>query len=89
MTMPSYLLVPELNFPDTQKDNAIDMRNKGRGYSTSGENHGLHTLSLENVKEIRRLYTGKRGEQMSLAIKFNIAKSTVHNIVTNKAWRNI
>jgi DNA invertase Pin-like site-specific DNA recombinase len=65
------------------------MRSKGRCYSTAGENHGLHALSLETVKEIRKLYTGKKGEQKELALKFNIAKSTVHNIVNNKAWRNI
>ena len=80
---------PEHLFLGTQKDNAIDMRIKKRGYSPAGENHGLHTLSLGEVVEIRRLYTGKRGALTALSLKFNIAKSTVHNIVNNKAWRDL
>lgn len=80
---------PKHLFLGTQKDNAIDMRTKKRGFSTAGENHGLHTLSLEEVREIRRLYTGKRGEQTQLSLKFKVSKATVHNIVNNKAWRDL
>lgn len=80
---------PEHLFLGTQKDNAIDMRIKNRGYSTAGENHGLSILSLDCVKKIRELYTGKRGDLTKLGNQFKVSKSTIHGIVNNKTWRNI
>ena len=80
---------PEHLFLGTQQDNAIDMRSKNRGYSTAGENHGRSVLSLDSVKRIRNMYTGKRGELTSLGKIFNVSSSTVHGIVKNKTWRNI
>ena len=80
---------PEHLFIGTQHDNAVDMRSKNRGFNNSGENHGRAILTIDKVKNIRELYEEDSAGITALSIKFNVSKSTIHNIVNNKTWRNI
>ena len=55
----------------------------------SGENHYLHKLTWEKVREIRKLYkhnTRGYGYQ-SLAKKFGVSFPTIEKVVKNKIWK--
>jgi hypothetical protein len=43
-------------------------------------------LSWEQVNEIRRRYTGKRGEQSALAREFRVRQGTIWYIVNHVTW---
>ncbi len=43
-------------------------------------------LTLEQVKEIRRLYVPTKYSQRRLAKEFNVSRSCIDDIVTNRNW---
>lgn len=49
----------------------------------------LAILNEIQVKEIRTLYENKSYNQTELAVKFGVAQSTIHVIVTRKQWQNV
>jgi hypothetical protein len=50
-----------------------------------GERNGLTSLSVEDVREIRRRYiSGER--QVALAAHFKVHQGTISNIVLRKTW---
>jgi DNA-binding transcriptional regulator YiaG len=51
-----------------------------------GENHTGSKLTMQDVDIIRKKYNNGIS-QTELSKEFNISKSTIHNIVYNKAWK--
>jgi DNA invertase Pin-like site-specific DNA recombinase len=58
---------------------------KPRGFR-SGENHGSHILTQDQVDEIRRIYAGGGVTQLELAEKFNTTNSNINAIIHNARW---
>lgn len=52
----------------------------------SGENHPSSKLTWNIVNDIRREYLSG-ASQSSLAIKYNVTKTTIHEIVKGKTWK--
>lgn len=86
---------PEHLFLGTKRDNAIDMRNKGRGnWQTKpetvnrGENHGRAKLTEKDVRQIRGepMY---RGLLTDLARKHGVTKALICSIRARRIWRHI
>jgi len=69
-------------------DNTRDMVLKGRD-GFRGEKNGRGKLSLTDVQEIRRLYTGGHVSLTKLARVFSVAKGHVWRIANGKAWANV
>ncbi len=77
-------------FPGTQASNMADMAAKGRASRAArntGEAHPLSRFTEEQIADIRRRYTGKRGEQAALAREFGVTRSAVHLIVKGVRWK--
>jgi hypothetical protein len=72
-------------FVGTHLENMADMRRKGR--SVRGEANGMSTLTVDAVREIRRL----RGavKQRELAERFGISQGHVSGIQAMKEWVHV
>lgn len=46
-------------------------------------------LSEKQVREILSLYRRKVLSKQDLAVKYNVAYSTIHGIVEGKTWRHV
>lgn len=82
---------PEHLFVGTSNDNVQDMVKKGRQRSLKGESSSQAKLTSDEVAEIRKshikTYPGGRGSNTAeLAIKFNITRSYVLQLV-KMDWR--
>lgn len=77
---------PSHLFLGTQADNVADMDAKGRGNRPAGEHHPRAKLTADQVGEIRRRYTGGRGEQKTLAAEYGVNNQSISDIVLNKRW---
>jgi len=71
-------------FLGTVADNQRDMVEKGR--STRGARHGMHKLTREKVREIRRLYATGKHLQRELGERFGVTESQVGRIVRREGW---
>ena len=70
---------PSHLFAGTHLDNQRDMTAKGRG--RTGERNGRSKLSDKEVAEIRRLYTGKRGDVSNLALRYGMSRGHIYKIL--------
>lgn len=70
----------------TDADNARDRDDQGRTARLSGWRNGQAKLTDDDVAEIRRRYTGRRGEQTALAREFGICRTVITRIVHNQIW---
>src|ERR1044071_4389231 len=68
----------------TAKENTADMYAQGTAYLHKGHNHTFRgeqnffsKLTLEQVEEIRRRYTGKMGQQNDLAAEYGVNQATI------------
>lgn len=61
-------------------------KGRARGGVSRGEQNGYAKLTADQVAEIRRRFTGRVGEQATLAREFEVSRSTVHLIVRNLRW---
>ena len=75
--------------PGSRAQNVNDARQKGRlRGGTSGESNGMSRLTVDDVREIRRLLAdGETGA--SLARRFGVSDTTVSLIKKRKTWRNV
>lgn len=74
---------PHHLFIGTEKDNAIDAKNKNR--TTRGEKHGCSKLKLKQVLKIINDYSsGVKVKDM--AKTYSVAESTIHRILNGKKW---
>lgn len=77
---------PEHLFLGTAKDNAQDCLAKGRHKSVRGENVGVHKLTWEQVRQIRKDYTPVEVSCYTLAKKYGVSHDAIWKIVTNRRW---
>lgn len=70
----------------TPSENTLDSMRHGTFVPMRGDKNGNSSLALDDVLEIKRRYTGRRGEQSRLAREFNVSVTTVHNIVHARTW---
>jgi hypothetical protein len=73
----------------THKQNTRDMYMKGRDKNAPGEKHPSHTLTEDDVKEIRRLRGGGDITYRRLSERFGVCASHVCAIVHRRAWRHV
>src|SRR5439155_18768711 len=78
---------PRHLFLGTSADNRKDARIKGRLPAHSGEKNPRARLTWEQVREIRQAYSGKYGEKIRLAEKYEIDETVIGRILHNKAWK--
>ena len=60
-----------------------------RSKKISGEKHGLHKLTNEEIKYIRNVYIPYHNEfsGAALARKFGVTQSAIQAVVNNKTWK--
>lgn len=78
---------PDHLFLGTQKDNVQDAVSKNRMKGQPGEKNCKAKLTAKQVKEIRAL--AKKGNANSLAKKFSVTSTTIHDIVSRKHWNHV
>jgi hypothetical protein len=79
---------PDHLFLGTQRENLVDMTEKGRRYIpfSEGERNGRAKLTAQQVVEIRHRIAG--GERRSAMAKiYGVCLSSINNIVWGKTWR--
>ena len=74
-------------FSGTNLDNVRDKIQKGRCFTGNqkGSKNGFSKLTEKEVIEIRNLYNMGVSKK-DLSKKYNVHKSNIHYIVTNKTW---
>lgn len=77
----------------TPLDNARDREAKNRGGNrrtpdNKGEKHGMHKLTLNQVRGIRAKYSEKNITQEQLAKQYNVARSAISFVVNGKRWKD-
>ena len=74
----------------THQDNMNDMVKKGRHRHRlkprRGEENGQSKLTLEQVKNIRKLYATGKFSYRELAYNFNVCGANIGYIVNKKIW---
>ena len=95
--------LPEVNHKDLNKfnncvsnlewvstlENNKHARANGLMRGQKGEDNGRAKLTNEQIKEIRKNFTGKRGEKTKLAKEYNVSWTLIDLIVNNKIWTHI
>jgi len=82
---------PSHLFLGNQKVNMEDMVSKGRKWIGHGEDNPNRKLTIEQVREIRKLYKRQSRKGLAsggLAKKFGISKSQVWSILTGESWKD-
>jgi hypothetical protein len=69
----------------TATDNMQDMLRKGRANKPSKERSGLARTTMNDVREIRRLYR-LGATQVMLGKQFDLDQTTISLIVNNRTW---
>jgi hypothetical protein len=69
----------------THDENMREMVERDR--SAHGERHGSARLSLDDVREIKRLHSEGHASQSALAMLYEISRTQVWNIVHGHKWR--
>lgn len=54
-----------------------------------GERNGQAVLTEAEVYEIRRTYTGRRGEQAAMARRYGVSDATIRDVVKGKTWPHL
>lgn len=73
-------------FAGTQAENTADKLAKGRQADNTGESNPKAKLTRADVEAIRREATGKYGERMEIARKWNISSGHVSKILAGDVW---
>ena len=76
---------PDHLWVGTQADNNYDMINKKRHYVLPPKSK----LTVEDVKEIRIMYSPYACTYKSISEKYQISESCVHRIVKRLSWKNL
>lgn len=74
-------------FLGTQDDNMKDAANKNRTFRPVGELCGASKLTWDKVEEIRNRYNQGNTTTRLLAKEYNISKSEIQLITSNKRWK--
>ena len=75
----------------THSKNVFHAYQTGLEQRMCGEQHHAHKLTEDDVRYIRSVYNKRDKEfgAVALAKKFNIDRTTIHDIVRGKTWRDI
>ena len=75
----------------THSENVFHAYQTGLEQRMCGEQHHAHKLTEDDVRYIRSVYNKRDKEfgAVALAKKFNIDRTTIHDIVRGKTWRDI
>jgi hypothetical protein len=65
----------------TNQDNMDDMNRKGRGRFPSGEQHGNHKLTDQQVAEIRARYANGETNKTKLGAEYGVTRANIYRIV--------
>ena len=75
----------------THSENVADTFRHGnapiRGFK--GQEHPRATLTDDEVREIRRRYSGKRGEQIQLASEYGVSRYAISRVVRGDTWQHL
>lgn len=66
--------------------NNRDRAKKGRNADINGEKHPMVKLTEEQVRQIRRLYSGRYGDLKRLGKQFGVTFQNIFRIVNNLTW---
>jgi hypothetical protein len=80
---------PEHLWLGTRTDNNRDCDAKHRRIQLVGEQHPRSKLTVDAVVQMRRRYTGKRGELTLFAKEFGVSKSTVFDVIKGDIWKAV
>ncbi len=72
----------------TEKNNTRHAINNGKMDHIFGENNWISKLTLDDVKEIRKLYLTGKYSYEEIAKMFGVQKSNVRRIVINDYWHD-
>lgn len=85
---------PDHLYAGTYTDNNRDTVKAGHNTNPKGEAHPKHKLTLDQVREIRYLYSSKEGSyrkastsQRKLAEQFGISRRAIRSIISHKNWK--
>lgn len=78
---------PHHLFLGTAKDNADDMKSKGR--SLAGELNPQAKLTEIKVREIRELFLAGKHTKKQLSDLYGVTQTLIGRITSNKSWRHI
>lgn len=78
---------PSHLFLGTHSDNTRDALSKDR--LSRGSRNSNTKLTEEKVLEIKKMLTGKYGEQTLLAKKFSVSPEVIRLISKNKTWKHV
>lgn len=76
---------PKHLFAATQRENVLDMINKGRRHSSAGERNASAKLTKNQVIAIRNDHRPTR----DIISEYNISASTLYSIRHRETWRHI
>lgn len=73
----------------TRSENVIHAYKTGLERKRCGEEHHAHKLQKSDIEYIRENYKHRDSEfgAVALSRKFNVDRTTIHDIVNNKTWR--
>lgn len=81
---------PEHLFLGTHQENSTDMVSKGRSIASSvGEEHHLHKLTIQDVKDIRAWYAKGDVTYAEIAAHYGVRQPTIGSIVRGEAWKHV
>lgn len=78
---------PDHLFLGTNQENTADRYIKGR--SAKGSNHGMASLTEDQVLKILELYSTNKFGRCKLQRMFNVSSNAIYGIVTGKTWKHI
>ena len=73
----------------SSKQNARHAWDTGLQKFQRGEQNGRSKLTDEQIREIRKKYTGEKGQIANLAREYNVSWTLIKLIVTNKNWTHV
>lgn len=80
---------PDHLFLGTNRDNVLDMKQKGRMPNRKGEAHHFAKLTNRDVLAIRREYVPRIVTLKDLGLKYGVTESMVSTIVRRKRWTHL
>jgi len=87
---------PEHLYLGSAKDNSRDQLAQGTMYLIKGHKHNsrgerstVSKLTEAQVLEIRKIYSGRTGQQSELAKQYGVAQPTIENILVGKNWKHM
>lgn len=78
---------PDHLFVGTHADNMADASRKLRMHP--GELNYNTPLTEDDVRQMRSLYTGRKGEPTRIGRQFGVTRKTAENILKRKTWKHV